>query len=218
MLCPVATHAEEPIHEGVVQATTTARTARGAATYAALRELWGLWDQTDPIHVEQAIRAVAQTTTLDAPGRAYAGLLGAYARRRRGDLLGAQAQIAALGFVRDWLVVGPFDNEGRAGLANADGPEADLREPLDMQRAYEGKERPVRWRAAPDVFPYGWLALGDMVRPREKTCTYATTFVRARDNARQASVWVGTTGAFRLFWNGEEVLSDEHYRQLDADR
>ena len=55
-------------------------------------------------------------TRVTPPLRAYAGLLEAYARRRRGDLTGAKLRIKDLGFVGRWVVAGPFDNEGKAGL------------------------------------------------------------------------------------------------------
>ena len=57
------------------------------------------------------------------------------------------------------------------------------------------------------------------MRPREKVCAYASTFVRAKGGAaRPASVWAGASGSLKLFWNGVEVLSDTAYRGLDADR
>jgi tetratricopeptide (TPR) repeat protein/transglutaminase-like putative cysteine protease len=208
-----------PIHEQVVEATQAIAGARGPLQYAELRELWSLWDDTDPIHVEQALRGLQSSPRLAPPMRAYAGLLSAYARRRRGDLQGARSEIARLGYVDQWLVVGPFDNEGRSGLGRFFGPETSLANPLDLQQSHEGKERPVRWRSVPDIFSYAWLDLGDLMRPQEKICAYASTFVRSKqERARTASVWMGTTGAFRLFWNGEQVLSDELYRHLDADR
>lgn len=207
------------IHPDVVEAQQQVTRARGPMRYTALRKLWGLWDDTDPQQVEQALRTLQSDRRLEPSTQAYAGLLSAYARRRRGDLQGAKREIAKLGYVDQWLVVGPFDNEGRSGLHRLFGPETNLTAPLDLQRPHEGKERPVRWRQVPDVFPYGWLDLGDLLRPQEKMCAYATTFVRSeRPGRRNASVWLGTTGAFRLFWNGQEVLSDDLYRHLDADR
>src|SRR5260370_5978002 len=74
-------------------------------------------------------------------------------------------------------------------------------------------------RGAPYVYGFGWLDLGDLVRPRENVCVYATTFVRSkRGDARPATLWAGASGSFKLFWNGTEVLTDLAYRSLDADR
>jgi tetratricopeptide (TPR) repeat protein len=193
--------------------------AGGVEKYAALRALWKLWDQVDPAVVEESLGEVERDKTVAAPIRAYASIVSAYARRRRGDLDGSMAKIKAAGVVDKWLVLGPFDNEGKEGLERAYPPEKELGETIDFVRPYQGKERQVRWRVVPDVYRYGWLDLGDLVRPRDKVCAYATTFVRAKGGAaRPASVWIGATGAFKLFWNGAEVLVDSAYRGLDADR
>ncbi len=190
--------------------------------YVPLRQLWAEWDQGDPAEVEALLHASARDASVAPPVRAYAGMLEAYARRRRGDLSGARTAIRELGFVGRWIVAGPFDNEGKAGLDRAFGPEEDIQDALSMTKTYEGKERQVAHRLAPDAFPYGWVDLGALVRPSEKVCAYATTFVRDRRGAgatpRPFSVWLGSAGASKLFFDGVPVASDAKYRDLDADR
>lgn len=199
-------------------------TSKGPARYGAFRELWSLWEEADPQYIEAALDGFRTNPRLDAPSRAYASLLGAYARRRRGDIVGATSQVASLGYVHQWLVVGPFDNEGRAGLDRVFGPEQRMASPLDMQRAFDGKERQVRWRTLPDAAGFGWIDMGEVLRPSERVCAFAATFVRATDGQqsaskpRKATIWLGVTGAFRLFFNAEQVLSDGLYRTVDADR
>ncbi len=205
---------------------TDAVRTNGPGAYVALRRLWREWDQGDPAGVEEAIREVATDPQVSPPVRTYAGLLEAYARRRRGDLDGARAKTDSLGYLSRWLVVGPFDNEGKGGFDRSFGPEEERMKPIVVGHSYEGKERPVYWRVAPNVSPYGWLDLGVFVRPNEKVCTYASTFVRdgraksdgKRAPARPISIWAGSAGAMRVWWNGTEVLSDAKYRSLDADR
>jgi tetratricopeptide (TPR) repeat protein/transglutaminase-like putative cysteine protease len=216
----VTTAAERaPEVDPLNRAVQELKQASGVEKYAALRAVWRLWDQTDPAAVEEAIADVERDKTASAPLRAYASIVLAYAHRRRSDLDGARAKIRATGVVDKWLVVGPFDNEGKEGLEHVFAPEQELGEAIDLMRPYQGKERPTRWRIAPDVYGYGWLDLGDLMRPREKVCAYASTFVSAKGGgARPASIWAGASGAFKLFWNGVEVLSDAAYRGLDADR
>jgi tetratricopeptide (TPR) repeat protein len=195
----------------------------GPGAYVALRRVWAEWDRGDPSEVEETLHDVATDTRQPAPTRAYATLLEAYARRRRGDLDGARARIARLGYVGKWMLVGPFDNDGKAGLAEAFDPEKEQQLPINLTRDYDGKShRPVRWRPLPPVSPYGWTDFGAFVRPEEQACVYATTFVRdARvqgASSRLVSVWAGAAGAVRLFWNGVEILRDDKYRDLDPDR
>src|SRR6185437_16298266 len=209
------------VHPDLVRAEAAVRAAKGPEIYAALREVWRMWDRADPAQVEEAIAEVAESSSTPAPARVYASLLDALARRRRGDLDGATARIARLGFVGRWMTLGPFDNENKGGFTRAFAPELEPGMPIDMSRTYDGKERPVRWRVPPSSAAYGWIDLGEVMRPREDVCAYATTFVAAKAGTsapRRVSLWVGAAGAFRVQWNGETVLEDTGYREFDADR
>src|SRR6202142_1523201 len=199
------------------------RAARGPLAYVALRKLWAEWDRGDPGEVEEALHEVASDAAEPAPVRAYAALLDAYARRRRGDLEGARIRIARLAYVGQWMMVGPFENDGKVGLDTQYDPEKEQDVPLKLAQDYDGKDhKPVRWRLLPPASPYGWVDFGAFVRPAEQSCVYATTFVRdARVRGRTTraiSVWAGATGAVRIFWNGTAILRDDKYRDLDSDR
>lgn len=224
---PSSTRAEiGAIHPDVLRAAGAVTSAKGPEGYAALRDLWRMWDRGDPTHVEEALRAFAEAKTTPAPLRVYADVLTAYARRRRGDLDGAAAKIESLGFVPAWLTVGPFDNESKEGFGAVYGPETEMDKSITDGRTYDGKERPVKWRPSPSGSGYGWFDFGELMRPRESTCAYATTFLRekgsksgaAAKGGRVISIWVGAAGAFKLFWNGSQILEDAVYRDLDIDR
>ena len=203
-----------------------AQVARESAplAYVTLRNIWTEWDRGEPAEVEETLHAIGQDAAERAPVRAYAQLLEAYARRRRGDLDGARARIARLGFVDRWMMVGPFDNEGKVGLDATYDPETQQVGPLDLTHSFDGKaHHPVKWRMAPAVSPYAWVDFTVFMRPTENTCAYATTFVRdARTTEKQPprtiSLWAGSAGAFRAWWDNTEVLRDAKYRNLDADR
>ncbi len=221
-----ATHARADVSERLPRLAklhATIRAAYGPFAYVALRRLWGEWDRGDPAEVEEVLHEVASDPMEPAPVRAYAALLEAYARRRRGDLEGARGRIARLAYVDKWMVVGPFDNDGKVGFDTEYDPEKEQEGPLKLAQDYDGKEhKPVRWRLLPPASPYGWVDFGAFVRPTEQVCVYATTFVRdARVHERTTraiSVWAGATGAVRLFWNGASILRDSKYRDLDSDR
>jgi cellulose synthase operon protein C len=197
--------------------------AQGPLAYVALRKVWSEWDRGDPVEVEEVLHEVAVDTGEPAPIRAYASLLEAYARRRRGDLDGARARIARLGYVGRWMIVGPFDNDGKAGFDTTYDPEKEQELPINLTRDYSGKDhKPARWRMLPAASPYGWVDFGAFLRPAEQSCVLATTFVRdARAKGpglRAISIWAGATGALRIYWNGASVLRDDKYRSLDSDR
>jgi tetratricopeptide (TPR) repeat protein len=197
--------------------------ARGPLAYLALRKIWAEWDRGDPGEVEETLHDVAADAAVPAPVRTYAALLEAYARRRRGDLDGARARIARLGYVANWMMAGPFENDGKGGFDVAYDPEKEQTLPLNLTHDYDGKShRPVRWRMLPSVSPYGWVDFGSFVRPAEQACVYATTFVRdahlKAPSSRLITLWAGATGAVRLTWNGVQVLRDDKYRDLDPER
>lgn len=197
--------------------------ARGPAKYVALRNIWSEWDESDPTEIEEVLRDVANDRAETAAIRAYAGLLEAYARRRRGDLGGARARIEHLGYVGQWMILGPFDNDGKAGFATQYEPEAEMAQPLNLAHDYDGKDhKTARWRPVPAISPYAWVDFGAFVRPLENICVYGATFVRdpriEGRGSRAVSIWTGATGAERIFWNGREVVSDDKYRDLDSDR
>jgi len=209
------------IHPDVSKAVAAIQAAKGPEVYAALRDLWRTWDRTDPAQVEEAVASVVESKDTAAPARVYAQILSGYARRRRGDLEGAAAKIRSLGFVGNWITVGPFDNDNRGGFAQTFEPESDLGQPISITRSFKGKERAVKWRVPPEGAAYGWVDFGSMMRPRDEICAYATTFVRAKAGTktpRAISLWAGASGALRVFWNGEKAIEDAGYRDLDIDR
>ncbi|MGC4090623.1 MAG: tetratricopeptide repeat protein [Polyangiaceae bacterium] len=182
--------------------------------------MWDTWDRADPAQVEEALILAAKSKALSPSARSYAATLAAYARMRRGDLKASRDQLRALGYVDRWLALGPFDNDGKAGLAADQGPELELAQPLSSAKAYTGRERAVRWRALPDVFSYGFLDFGSVVRPESKVCAFAASFVKGAEKApaRDVSLFLGSGGAFRLFWNGREVLGSDVYSRHDFER
>lgn len=202
----------------VERVTLEFQKAEGLGAYVALRRLWGLWESENPRKVEEALLLAATSPKHSPDVTTYARVLAAYARVRRGDFETAKRTFRELGFVSDFLVLGPFDNEGKAGLDRVEQPEGELAEPLVPGRAYTGKERAVRYRRTPDVFPYGWVDLGAMLRPSTHICAFSTTFVRGGSAERNITVWVGASGAYRLHVNGEQVLEEKAYRGLDVGR
>ncbi|HEV8244310.1 MAG TPA: DUF3857 domain-containing protein, partial [Polyangiaceae bacterium] len=220
-LAPQATAGDLPFHPDLALRATELERARGPEAYAALRRIWATWDRADPTQVEEVLGRAERDAKLTPAARVYAGVLGAYARLRRGDMTQARDRLERYGFVDRWLLVGPFDNEGKGGLETAMGPELELAQPIVPGRAYTGKERAVRYRAVPREFPHGFIELGSLLRPDQKVCAYLTSFVRAKPKShapRRITAWVGTGGAFKLFWNGKEALKSNSYSAHDFDR
>lgn len=216
--------------EALIEAQLSLERARGLDAYIALREIWGLWGSVDTLQVEQALLLVAEDRKRAAPVRDYAAMLSAYARLRRGDFKSARDSFQRQGYISDFLIVGPFDNEGKSGFEKDFGPSSEPGSPLVPGKAFSGKERPVRYRSLPPVFDYGWVDFGYLMRPSTHICAYATTFVSeaplsekthntsAKKGKRKITLWMGSDGAYSLDFNGQQVLSDDAYRGFDMGR
>ena len=190
---------------------------RSPSAYVPLLELWRAYGDVPPASSLAALERLAGERRLSAPLRAYAAQLRARALLRTGDLAASRRAIEELGYVRTFRVVGPFDNEGERGFATEYDPERLRMAPVDLDARFEGTERPVGWRTYPDVGHFGYVSFDAVHRPDVHACSYAETFVRS-ERAQPLSLWLGAGGAVAAWWNGTEVLRDDHYRQPDPDR
>src|SRR3954468_8130940 len=136
----------------------------------------------------------------------------ARAPEMRGELAVSQGQLpqSAAFFdqvapIRAWSVLGPFENEGRAGLLTEYPPEKDG---FDPNAVYHGKEHDVTWRTLPQGHaPYGFVDLSSVVYPRADVAVYAATVLRAA-KALPILFHVGASGAVRVWLNGKLVHED----------
>ncbi|MDI7267689.1 MAG: DUF3857 domain-containing protein [Myxococcota bacterium] len=153
-----------------------------------------------------------------SPHPSFAGLLRfteAGSTLRREGVAAAAPLFAAQGFVRDWIVVGPFDNEGRGGIGRAYPPEIEQADPRMPERSYQGKDREVGWLPAAAS---AWeVRLDRWIYPMVNTCSYAFTTLRANRPA-SARVWAGSDGAIAVWVGGREAIRSEEYLSSFPDR
>lgn len=193
----------------VLQARREGRLAKGVVPLLLIaRE----YDRADAAAVREALTDLSKDTRLDPARRVLASRLLARALERAGDVTAASALRDSLGYVTQFRVVGPFDNEGKLGFATEMPPERDRMQAPDLMATFEGKERPVGWRTLPPALAHrGIVPLGNVWRPTQQVCGFAETFVNSTQ-ARTLSLWFGAGGASQVYWNGRVVLQDEAYR------
>jgi cellulose synthase operon protein C len=216
-LAPASSAEPFVLHPEVQRGARQLERAKGPEVHGLLRRLLGLWDVADPGQIEATLQSYAEAPATAPAHEVYAKVLLSEARTRRGDVQGAAALIEQLGFVDRWMFVGPFDNENRTGLSIARQPEQELAEPIVPGRAFDGKERPVRWRSPPETRTGMLLDLGAYLRPRESVCGYAVSFVELPKKT-ELGFFVGVDGAFKLWVDEALVLEDAAYRGFDVDR
>jgi Flp pilus assembly protein TadD/transglutaminase-like putative cysteine protease len=162
-------------------------------------------DQGDLTPMDATLAKASSTQKARPDVRALATQIRGQLALAKGQLAQAQSLFDAIAPVRNWSVVGPFENEGRQGLTAAYQPETDG---FDPKAVYKGKEHDVAWRALPDGdAPYGFVDLSAAVYPRQDIAVYAATVVRSPKT--QAAIFhFGASGASRVWLNGKLVHED----------
>jgi tetratricopeptide (TPR) repeat protein len=182
-----------------------------------LLRLWRNWDHATPAKSTRLLEKLSRSRRLSPPRRVFVRSLLAEARVRNGDLTEIERAFDALGYIRQWRVIGPFDNEGKTGFDPETPAETARSSGPDPGATYAGRERPVRWRRHPDIVRFGFVSFDDIFRPDENVCGLAHTHVIS-ENARPLTLWLGAGGAVKAWWNGEEVYRDAKYRWPWRDR
>ncbi|MFC1464388.1 MAG: DUF3857 domain-containing protein [Candidatus Brachytrichaceae bacterium NZ_4S206] len=193
------------------------RSATQPRAAVPLARMVDLWAQASPGVTTQLLGELASDRRLPASLRSYAAALRATLRVREGQLEEAASTFRELGFVTQVRVIGPFDNEGKAGFDRVMPPETAQNAPFDPGVSYDGRERPVSWRPYPDVGRWGYVNFAAVMRPAENVCAFAETFVIS-EREQPLTLWVGAGGAVRVWFNGAEVVRDDAYRNGDFDR
>ena len=147
-------------------------------------------------------------------------LLSAYIRLYRAEALlacgqpaEAQAELAGLGFVRDWFVIGPFENERGIGFSEKYPPEKELK----LTAEYQGKRRTVRWRPFSITSPMPVLDFDAIMRPNEQVLAYALCFVHS-EKEQTVALRLGSDEGFKLFVNGKETFVRDCHRDFFWDQ
>ncbi|MCC7536482.1 MAG: DUF3857 domain-containing protein [Deltaproteobacteria bacterium] len=183
----------------------------------ALIDAWRQWDRATQTETARRVGELAKNRRASAAMRGLAGYLASRAALRMGRVDDARRMITELGYLRAWLVVGPFDDEGKRGFAREYEPERQRSSPLSTSATFEGRERAVSWRVAPIEAPAGYVPMDAMLRPAQHVCGYAETYVRF-ERAQWVALWSGAGGAHKVWWNGDLVTTDPRYRSPDPDR
>src|SRR5438309_4504427 len=126
----------------------SARLAGERGSARALPDLFRLYELRDEIAdlpaTARLFDRIASDRRARTDVRAAALELRAQLAVAQGQLLQARAIVDRVAPVRAWAVIGPFDNDGRAGLRTVYPPET---EGYDPAAKYPGKDHDVFWRA-----------------------------------------------------------------------
>ncbi|MCP4605973.1 MAG: DUF3857 domain-containing protein [Proteobacteria bacterium] len=180
--------------------------------------IFKMWDRVGPAPVMRTLERATTLSNASIRIRERARHLIALGKVRLGNLDDALKSYSERGFLDDWFVAGPFDNEGGTGLDVPFSPEMTMNEPRNFKTPMPGKGRDVFWRRAPKQISFlGYNHLEALYESGINICSYALTALDAKKSG-QAVLRLGAGGAFHAFWNGRRVLTDPNYRRPDPDR
>jgi hypothetical protein len=115
------------------------------------------------------------------------------------------------GFLMDWALVGPFDNEGKKGFVQAYPPEVEL----DLSHTYKGKEGNVTWLQHSTTDEFGTVDLNVALGKYKGAICYAhTVFMSANDTP--VEIRLGCINGNKVWVNGKMVTSNHVYHASTA--
>ncbi len=168
---------------------------------------------TQWVETQRALRAIPRA---EIPALLAARLdhLEALCASRVGDRARVESLTRQLGYLGEWMLIGPFENERGAGYARVEEPESGF----DPELVARGKERDVHWRRIPVRNPpLGRFDLGSMMRPRSQAAAYLRTAVEIAE-ARPLVLRLGSAEAIRVWCNGELVHARDARRPHRPDQ
>jgi cellulose synthase operon protein C len=193
------------------EALAEASSPRGTAALLRLDELREYLPDTAPAN--RTLERIAHGVATNTFTRTTARLLLLQAAREAGDVAAARKLATELGFLQSLYVLGSFDNEGKSGCDTDFGPEA----ALDLQATYPAKGSEAHWRPLGVASLDGAVDLSATLRPNRSVVAY-TLALLDEPVERRVTFGLGTSGAFRLWVNGEKVASDDAYHPARVDQ
>lgn len=111
------------------------------------------------------------------------------------------------GFIRQWKVIGPFDNSELAGFARVYPPE----KTADLTAVLKGKkDAELRWLDHTTADAHGIVDLNKAIGKHMGAVAYAYTVVESPQE-QPVEIRVGSNNAVKFFLNGQPLAAREEY-------
>lgn len=161
---------------------------------------------------ESGYRALRQLTRL--PSRYLGEFRSLLAERYTNDgkLKKAGRLLDRMGVIRDFRMIGPFDNISGSGYRKLHPPEKNL----DFTKDYIGKDGArIRWFPFHNANPGGWVFTEHNYAAGNAVLYYYANINSKTD--QDAYLGFGASGSFKVFLNDNLVLADSVFRNTGTD-
>ena len=111
--------------------------------------------------------------------------------KHNGRIGAVASHVAALGFINDWWICGPFSNDRGQGFEDVQEPQRDL----SLDAEYTGKEgQLLKFRALPAEPLDGTVDFGAMLRPNNEASAFLLTAIWCEQGDPNATFHMGSSG------------------------
>jgi len=202
-----------PLFRAAIELATESGSEEGSATAEVLLLAWDRIVRNSDAYegAVEWLRSLRDRVE-DPLLRARVDFLEARAARALGEPTHEWAPREGTGFLCDWLLVGPFDNDQGSGFDRPYPPE----EGFDPQGTYPDKGRTARWRRIPER-TRAYIPLDSLFDPNEQVLAYAATTLRCEE-ATAVAFRVASGGGIRLWVDGTRILSRPVRRSPEFDQ
>lgn len=129
-----------------------------------------------------------------------------------GEISRARSLVESMGVIRNWMMIGPFDNVSNSGYAKAYPPE----ELIDFSKTYDAKDgNSARWNPLVNSAATGWIFLENHTTTTDAVFYFYCNVISLQ--AQAVNLAFGASGSFKIMLNGSLVLADSIFRNTGDD-
>ncbi len=187
-------------------------------TPASQLAIWNAYDSIDDRdmakRLESVLSKVVNNRKTDPLVRTRANHFLGHVLRYLGKFDESSKVFSRLGYVRKWMVIGPFDNDQNSGFDTPYGPETD---PFDLHMKYKGKQKEVSWKKVKYFSFDGRVSLSALMDPSRWTTAYLTTWIHS-DKDRSVAFRLAAFRGVKLWLNKRLLLADDKARIAALDQ
>jgi tetratricopeptide (TPR) repeat protein len=125
----------------------------------------------------------------------------------------ARATRQRLGYIEDWWLIGPFDNEGNRGYKSVFAPERIV----DLDQQPQGKQTKVTWRRYPAGTNDGQVRLHPLYKPSNRVAAYGLTVLET-SRETPINLHAGCDDGCKIWINEQLVLDDPGFHRYAPDQ
>jgi tetratricopeptide (TPR) repeat protein len=129
-----------------------------------------------------------------------------------GDMSSARKIVATMASVKNWMMIGPFDNISNSGYNTIFPPES----LIDFSKTLPGKDGNLtRWFPLANDAATGWIFTEEHSSATNAVVYYYCTVTT--DQERFVHLSFGASGSFKIFLNRQLTLADSVFRNTGVD-